>query len=204
MGTLPEGANQEVTLTYYLAIPYSLATAPTLAKSGAYVDTFDIKVYEGDDPLTMETPVVSTSVTLTITVDPMIDLSLVSSGGSFDISKTTKTVDMGNLYQGLSRTFDMRVRTNAGYSVTFSSDNNGNLKAAGVASLIPYSFYVNAVLLNMSNSKAVPVVGLSGAGSTDLQGLSYPIRMVIGNMGATTFYGGNHQDTVTITATTTE
>src|SRR5690606_6395492 len=99
-----------------------------------------------------------------------------------------------------------RVRTNAGFSVTFSSANNGKLKPVNplTNSQVPYMFYANSALLDLSNSLSVPVVGLTGSGQTNLDGLAYPIRIVIGSLTAPNILGGPHQDSITITATTTE
>jgi hypothetical protein len=74
----------------------------------------------------------------------------------------------------------------------------------GKNSFVPYSFYANGTPLNLSNSSAVPVVGLSGSGSTGLSGLAYPLKIVIGSVTSSTILGGPHSDDITITATTTE
>ncbi|MCM2276722.1 MAG: spore coat protein U domain-containing protein [Oligoflexia bacterium] len=206
MGGFPAGTNLTQTLTYYLDIPYGNATSPTLVGSGSFTDTYAVEVFETSvPPVPTDVPVTSSNVNLTITVNPMIKLSLVSTGGGFDAALNSRSVDFGNLYQGATSQFDLRVRTNAGYSITFSSGYNGNLKpGAASGSNVPYSFYVNGVLLDMSNSAAVPVVGLSGAGQTTLSGLAYPIKTIVGSLAGAGIQAGLHQDTVTITATTTE
>jgi len=98
------------------------------------------------------------------------------------------------------------VRTNAGFQVTFSSVNNGKLKttAVGGTATVPYLFYSNGVLLNLSNSNAVPVTGLSAAGQTGLSGLAYPLKVIIDSMAGGISQGGPYEDTVTISASTTE
>ncbi|MBX7231632.1 MAG: hypothetical protein K1X29_06055 [Bdellovibrionales bacterium] len=205
-GGFQTGTNLSQIILYYLDIPYSLATTPTLLSSGTYNDTFTINLYEGDNPLAFVTPVASASMTLTVQVLKMIALSLVDSGGGFSLGSTTRNINLGTLAEGSSASFDLRIRTNAGFSVTFSSTHNGKLHHINPAknSLVPYLFYANSSLLNLSTSSSVPVTGLSGNGQTTLSGLAYPLRIVVGSLNGLNLVGGNHQDDITITATTTE
>ncbi|MGZ3742801.1 MAG: spore coat protein U domain-containing protein [Pseudobdellovibrionaceae bacterium] len=193
------------TLNYYLEIPFNLATTPALVSSGTYTDSFIISLYEGNGP-PYGTLVTSKSINLTVTVPPMIALSLVDSGAAFQLGHLSKNVDFGTLGEGATASMDLRVRTNAGFSVTFSSNNNGKMKhtSPGKNSLVPYTFLVNGAAIDLSNSNLVPVVGLTGSGSTGLSGLAYPLKVIIGNMSSPTILGGPHSDDITITATTTE
>ncbi|MCM2324492.1 MAG: hypothetical protein NDJ90_14635, partial [Oligoflexia bacterium] len=174
--------------------------------AGAFTDTYAVEVFETNvPPVPTDVPVTSGNVTLTVTVNPMIRLSLVSTGGGFDPGLTNRNIDFGTLYQGQSAQFDLRVRTNAGFSVTFSSAYNGKLKpGAASPSSVPYTLTAGGVALDLSNSAAVPVVGPVGPGQTSMSGLAYTIRTVIGNVVGAGVMAGLHQDTITITATTTE
>jgi spore coat protein U-like protein len=203
----PVGTNITQTLQYFLDIPSSSSLAPTIVKDGAYVDTYTLNVYEGSDPtLVGATPVTSASVTLTVNVPKMIRLSMVSSGGAFDDASLNRNVDMGTLITGTSATFDLRVRTNAGFEVTFSSAGNGKMRKTGVTTGpgVPYILYANGTALDLSNSATVPVTGLSGTGETSTNGLAYPIRIVIDNYTPAQFPGGHKEDNILVTATTTE
>jgi hypothetical protein len=199
------GTNMSQTVTYYFQIPPALAQSPTLVGAGTYTDSFTINLYEGSTPTAFNTPVDTKSVSISISVPTMIALSLVSSGGGFQTGATNKNVSFGTLAEGSAQGIDIRVRTNAGFSVSFSSANNGKLAHTDPAktSTVPYSFYANGALLNMSASASTPVVGLTGSGQTSLSGLAYPLRMVIGTVG-TSALGGPHADVITVTATTTE
>ena len=205
-GGFPAGTNLNQTILYYLEIPYSMATTPVLAAAGSYTDNFTINLYEGSNPLAFATPEDSASIALSVNVDKLIAVSLVDSGGAFQTSSTSRSIDFGSLSDGESSSFDMRVRTNAGFSVTFSSANNGRLKHINPAknSFVSYKLYVNSVLLNMSSSSGSPVTGLGGGGSTAMDGLAYPIKIVIGNVGGMSSVSGRHEDQITMTATTTE
>jgi spore coat protein U-like protein len=200
-GAIP--ASQSV--NYYFEIPQNLATTPSLVSSGTYTDTFIIDLYYGDGP-PFGTLVTSKSINITVTVPPMIALSLVDSGAAFQLGHLTKNVDFGTMSEGATASMDLRLRTNAGFSVTFSSENNGKMKhtTPGKNSLVPYTFFANGAILNLGNSKLVPVVGLAGSGSTGMTGLAYPLKIVIGNVTGSGVMGGPHSDDITITATTTE
>src|SRR5690606_30649594 len=121
MVTMPAGGGPQVEM-YYFDIPFAQATTPTLVPAGTYTDSFVINVYEGNDPTNFaDPPDASTSVNVNITVPEMIDLALVDTGGVFQPTATTKSIDFGTLHTGKVARFDLRLRTNAGYQVTFSS-----------------------------------------------------------------------------------
>jgi hypothetical protein len=204
MGGFAGGNNMVQAASYYFQIPYNADVAPALISAGSFTDTFTIDLYEGSDPSTYITPVDTKSISVTINVPKIIAISLVSSGGGFIEGQTTKNVNFGTLYEGQTSGLDLRVRSNAGFDVSFSSLNNGNMKHVSANSLVPYKLYVNGVILNMTNSLAVPVSGLTRAGQTSLSGLAYPIKVVIGNVSTTAKLSGAHSDSITITATTTE
>jgi len=199
MGNLPAGSNPQ-TFFYYFDIPYAAATSPSLASAGIYTDGFQINAYEGTTPTAFASPpAASTQVNVSITVDKMIALSLVDTGGVFQDSATTKSINFGYLSTGQTSRFDIRVRTNAGYSLTLQSGNNGKLKHSSSNSTVPYSIYVNNAPADLSG--VAPVI--TGSGSTSLSGLGLPTKIVIGTVGAQAL-SGNYSDTVTITATATE
>lgn len=202
-GGFQAGTGLSQQILYYIEIPVSLATTPTLVSAGTFVDTYVVNLYEGSDPMAFVTPVDSANITFTVNVDKMINLSLVDSGGSFNVAATSRNVNFGTLQEGLAAYFDLRVRTNAGFSITFSSTNDGRMKHPTKNSYVPYSFYANAALLNLTGSSSTPVTGLSGSGQTSLSGLAYPIRIVVGSLSGGVV-SGTHQDDITITATTTE
>ena len=199
MVTMPAGGNPQVEM-YYFDIPFSSATSPTLVPAGVYTDSFIINAYEGNDPAAfVDPPATSTAVNVNITVPKMIQLALVDTGGVFQETATSKSIDFGSLNPGKVSRFDIRVRTNAGYQVTMASANGGNMKHSVGATLIPYTLTVNGVAADMSG--AAPV--LNSGGQTPLSGLGYPVRIVIGALPNMPL-AGDYQDTVIITATTTE
>ena len=206
VGGFQAGTNLTQSQVYYIQIPFNAATSPSLAAAGTYTDTYVVNLYEGADPTAFITPVSTASITLTVTIAKMIGLSIIDSGGAYSSGATSRNIGFGTLSEGASQAFDLRVRTNAGYSVTFSSAHDGRLKHTNVAknSFVPYSFYVNGSVLSLTGSSTVPVVGLTGNGQTSLSGLAYPMKIVIGSITGAGTLGGPHADDMTITATTTE
>ncbi len=203
-GGFAGGTNMSQASTFYFHIPYNADVAPALISAGTFADSFNVSLYEGSDPLTFVTPVDSETVTVSITVPKIIAISLVSSGGGFVEGQTSRNVNLGSLYEGQATGLDLRVRSNAGFEVTFSSLNNGSMKHASANSLVPYKFYVNGAILDMTNSLSVPVSGITRSGQTSLSGLAYPLRVVVGRVSDGTKVSGAHADSITITATTTE
>lgn len=203
-GGFAGGTNMVQSVNYYFHIPYNASSGAALIPAGTYTDTYTLNIYEGSDPTLFVTPEGSpTAVTTTVNVPTLIAISIVNPGGGFVEGQTMQNMNMGSLYEGETVSLDLRVRSNAGFDVTFSSLNNGNMKHATANSLVPYKFYVNGSMLDMSNSATVPVSGLTRSGQTALTGLAYPIKVVIGNVTSGKL-SGSHADTITVTATTTE
>lgn len=202
-GSFATGANQAQPQSYHLDIPFNLATTPTLKPSGSYTDVYVLKVYEGEFGTTTSV-VASANVTLTTSMPKKVELSLVSTGGAFDPNDTTQAVDFGTLSAGAVRALDMLVRSNAGFSITFSSQNNGVLKHAspGVTTTVPYTLAVNSVPQNLGSSSAAPVVVATGSGQSTLAGVVNPVQLTIGSV--TDKMAGNYFDNITVTAATIE
>ncbi len=197
MITLPAGSNPQTEL-YYFDIPYSSATTPVLATSGTYLDTFIINAYEGSDPTLFAAPADATaSVSVTMTVPKIIALSMVDTGSAFQDSATTKTINFGNLFTGQVSRFDLRLRSNAGFKVSVNSTNGGKMKHTTSTALVPYSLYVNNVLADPTG--VIPV--LTASTTTPLNGLGYPVKIVVGAIAASAL-SGSYADTVVITVET--
>jgi hypothetical protein len=204
--TFPAGTNILHTLQYFFDIPSSGSMDSTIVKDGTYTDTYTLNVYEGSDPTVAgPTPVTSSTITVTTIVPTIIRLSMVPQGGTFDDASINRTINFGVMSPGQSSNFDIRVRTNAGFSLAFSSANDGKMKPPAIPTSagVPYLFYVNNALLDLSASSGTPVTVPSVSGETSMQGLVYPVKIVIGSFAATTI-GGAQSDSITITATSIE
>lgn len=199
MVTLPAGSGPQV-VQYFFDIPYALATSPFLAHAGTYTDNITINAYEGVTPSSyVSPPAASAAVGISVLIEKLIKLSLTDLGGIFVDGATTKAINFGKLTTGEISRFNLALQTNAGFEVTLSSANAGNLKHVTAASLIPYTLTVNNVAADLTG--AVPVV--SGSGQTSLNGLIYPVKITVGSIPSTSI-AGNYSDVVTVTAVVTE
>lgn len=204
-GSFSEGSNLSQTWLYYFNIPAYGSIYPTLAKSGNYLDTFSINVYEGGDPTVPNpVPIATNNVTAQVNIPPIIRMAVVSSGGAFSPTATNKDVNFGSIFPGEYKNFDIRVFSNAGFRIVFSSRNNGKMRNPDYpfGTGVPYALFVNGGLLDLSNSAFNPITGLLGTGQTQPEGLAYPVRVRIGNF-QNMPASGIIEDLILITATTT-
>ena len=204
-GSFPMGQNLSQTLTYYFQIPQGLATTPTLKPSGLYSDLFTVNIYEGTTSANFGTPDSVANTTVATTIPKIIDLSLANSGGTFDPAQTSQSLNFGTLTEGQAMGFDLKVRSNAGFNVTFSSQNNGVLKHSNpnIMDTIAYSLSVNSSIKDLSHSQTTPVTTATGSGQTSLSGVTSPVRVSIGQVGSNRM-AGQYSDNITVTATTNE
>ena len=200
-GSFGTGANQSQSLTYFLQIPYNLATTPRLKPAGMYADNFMVSIYNGNVGDSLSSPDATAGISLSTAVPRNVQLSLVCTGAGFDPNSTTQALDFGNLTENALRTFDIRILTNAGFSVTFTSQNQGVLKhtSSDVKTTIPYKVAVNSTLQNLTNG---PVVVANGGGQTTTSGAVNPVSITIGSVADKV--AGNYSDVITVTVATTE
>ncbi|MFN8370541.1 MAG: spore coat protein U domain-containing protein [Bacteriovoracaceae bacterium] len=194
------GSNSTRAVSYYVKMPY-IAPPTGMYAGGTYSDTYIVKIFEGNRGNTT-IPAYSTSVTVTTIVPKVINISLVDSGAAYDVLDTSQTLNFGTLTTGEQQGFDMRVLTNAGFKVSFSSQNNGNLKHASYNSLVSYGLKVNNVNINLAGSSTTPVDVATGSGIYYATSAPLPVLVTIGNI--TDKLAGSYSDYITVTATTTE
>ncbi len=190
------------TLTYYVQIPSSSAMSPTYKPSGGYTDSFLARLWHGK-PSHTSTPVATTSVGISAFVPKIIDLSL-TQGTAFDPTQTSLHLDFGTLTAGASESFNLLVRTNAGYAVSMSSQNGGALapSSAKVETRVPYAIAVDGTTRALSGSQSTPVTVATGPGQTSSSGVSHPVAVTIGS--PANAMAGTYTDVITVTAATTE
>lgn len=206
VGSFSAGQGLSQTQTFYLQIPYSLATTPSLKPPGLYVDNLVVSVFGGAIG-SLVSPDATAHLGVATTVPRDIELSLVPSGGGFDPNSTAQTLDFGTLAQGMARSLDLRVLSNAGYVVTFSSQNNGNLVLSGSggqdpSTRVPYRVTVNSAAQNLAGSATNPVPVATGWGQTTTSGIVNPVLITIGDVSGKV--AGRYSDNITVTVATTE
>ncbi len=176
-------------LSFFLVIPTEQVVRP-----GTYTDTVTVTAYEGD--LTNNIQHRTRTLTISATVLEQIDLSLVNPGGSFNPSLTSRLIDFGILQAGKFSDFDLRVRSNIGYSVTLSSQNQGNMAHIDPTdtSRVPFSFTANSANVDLSGPAATVI---NTPLPTSPLGVPYPMRVTVGAIGNAS--AGDYRDNITIT-----
>lgn len=199
-GSLGVGVGLTASHTYYFQIPNADATTPSIKPSGTYTDSFNVKVYKSKVHSDFTgSPDDNKNVAVSISVPKILDISMVDSGAGFDAGAVFKSLDFGTISANQYLGFDFIVRTNAGYQVTFSSTNSGNMKHVSIpSSTIPYTVEAHS----SSFSLASPTVILTGSGQTNPSGQRNDIKIRIGNFGDVD--SGQYSDYITVTAATTE
>jgi spore coat protein U-like protein len=192
--SFPDHAGSMQNAESYRAV---LATA-SYRPVGFYSDSVLVRLYEGT--LSSYTLRDSTYVSFFYSSTRSIDLSLVSTGAPFDASATSRTLDFGTLYQDEALSFDIVLKTNAGYSVSMSSQNGGMMKHVSLAgNSVPYSMSVNGVAVGLGAGNEVVATG-SGASSSE--GTRVPVLVSIGSLSNSA--SGDYRDFITITVQTTQ
>lgn len=190
-------------LNYFFKLGTLSTTATT--RAGTYSDSVLVTASE-DDYLSAIPPEVSQPLLINIVVPQMISISLVDSGALHNNSSTSKILDFGELTEGEELGFDVRVVSNAGFTLSVSSANNQFLQLENetnsASNKIGYDFYASNLQRNLTSSLSTPVNISSGVGSTPIQGVSVPIRVIINNVENKN--SGIYKDYVTFTVATTE
>ena len=196
------GKNQTINYTYYM----SLAPEGNLAPhAGVYYDNVKVESYTGTY-INKGSLEYQRNLNIYIVVPKFTSLSLVDSGGAYDPSRTSKTLDFGELTTGKELSFDTRVISNAGYRLKISSANNGKLsrnRNFDHHSSIRYRFYSNGNLIDLDDSSDRPVTIATGSGVTSAQGAKIPIRVLIGKVDNSKS-PGTYQDYLTLTTITND
>lgn len=195
-GSFPAGRRLRNSHVYYFQLPGLDGSSRSLPAPGDYKNVYQVRVRDDGGRER------STNINVTVRVPKMVELSLVRTGGGFDPNDNSEVVDFGDMTANSSRDFDVRVRSNAGYSVSFASQNKSQLRhrTTSINSSIPYAVAVNGAAKDLTSGNAVVVA--SGTGTTDLSGRAIPVNVKLTNT-ADRLEGG-YLDNITVTVTTTE
>jgi spore coat protein U-like protein len=186
------GDNVSVQLIYYIRIKQVSVESPVYRSHGAYQDGYAINVY---DPGNLVQPLTTRVVQLSLTVPPILDVSLVPYGYAFSSNSTTYTLDLGDLARVTTGNLDIVVRTNTGCSVLISSVNNGRLlNTSNSLSYILYSFVMNGIYIPLTS---VPTQILSSSSNTSTDGVSNHVS--ISSIPGINPLAGEYDDTINIT-----
>jgi hypothetical protein len=194
--------NETKNHTYYMKLAPFGSDPPA---AGTYFDDIQVQAYSGTYT-NINSYEGYSNMYMYIIVSKFTSISLVESGGVYDPTQTTKTLNFGELATNEELNFDVRVVSNSGYRLNVSSSNNGLMKQVGSAastSQIEYKFYSNGSLVGLGNSANTSVTIASGSGVTSSLGVKIPIKVVIGTVDSTKL-PGTYQDYITLTTISTD
>lgn len=165
---------------------------------GTYSDTITISIYEGT---TKDNGSLAKQYSFSINVEVPSDvsLSLVNSGAAFDAARTSLSLDFGTLETSETLSFDLVIKANAGYGLSFRSENSGNLKHETEAQLIAYELDISGIGSNLSLSSEQSFSLPAYDTATYQDGFRYPITVRIGDV--TNKLSGSYSDFITLTIT---
>jgi spore coat protein U-like protein len=194
VSSFPDNAGSTQNVESYRAVLGNVTSIPV----GLYFDTVTVRLYEGT--LSGYFLRDSTTVNFQYSSTRSIDLSLVPTGGAFNASATSMSLDFGTMYTGESRAFDIVLVTNAGYSLSMNSQNSGQMKHESLSNgAVPYALTVNSSVVSLGGGNTVVA---RGSGVSPSGGSRVPVVVTIGALANSV--SGTYRDSITITVQTTE
>lgn len=181
------------TFSFVVTIP-----AQQIKPPGLYQDAVKITLYQGT--LSGYAEASSRTIAISTRVAELAELALVNPGEPFAPQAVTKALDFGTLVEGKSLSFDLRVRSNAGYQVTLESESGGRLKHSNPAdpSQVPYTVSLGGTRVDISRGRAVPLARQRIL--TSAQGDSYACVVTIGPV--SDLSPGNYRDNILVSVAT--
>ena len=177
-------------LSYIIVVP-----PQQIKPSGRYNDAIKVTLYSGTPNNYVQKD--SRTVTFSIMVDEVAEMSLVKAGASFDPGGKSQAMDFGPLEKGKAKGFDLRVRSNVGYHVTLESQNAGVLKNIDLhyKDTIPYVLKTGGKPVSLGSGRQTPISKNNWL--TDHNGDQHEILITVGDTSKVT--AGTYRDNVLIT-----
>ncbi|TWB64270.1 spore coat protein U-like protein [Nitrospirillum viridazoti] len=129
---------QTATTGFYASVP-----AGQLVGSNYYFDQVTVTLYQlnssGNIVAVMDSAIVQVRATVRTSVSATVNVG----GVRTNLGASAANVDFGELTTGASRSFDLEVSGNTGYSVSIQSQNGGRLVNNDAGTSIPYSMTVD-------------------------------------------------------------
>jgi hypothetical protein len=184
--------------SFHFYLPYLNSTI----RGGDFTDQVNVYLYSVSSfgTVSLESTRV---INVNVTVPKDIALSLVDTGAAFDENDTSQTLDFGVLQNNEENSFDIRIKSNAGYSLFLSSQNNYKIVNQQNSSYsIYYSFYLDNNSHDLSSSSGSAVLVAQAPGVTSHLGAKHEAKVRIGNVSGK--LNGTYADYVTVTVVTLE
>jgi hypothetical protein len=168
-----------------------------LPAPGIYADNLILLLYEGT-PDKHKKSADNTSLAISVTMNPVMDISLSEAGTLFNLAGASLALGFGVLEAGGNRSANLIVRANVTFTITVSSQYGGVLKTIDPldSSQVPYAFTVDSLTVPLP--AGTPQRILTSAPATSFSGISYQISVTIGSVGWVS--EGEYSDIITILA----
>lgn len=184
--------NQSKTLTGVFKMP----AQETSFGSGHYQDVVDVTVYayKGDHNNRR-----GMTKQLVINVQKRVNvaLSIVPEGANFTHGSSQAVLDFGRMTTGKELGADLIIKSNIGYRIQMSSQNDGQLKHVTKNEYIPYTFFFSGNSRSLSGTSSNPISLTHKNYSSIAAGDRYNMRFRVGNISNKPF--GQYSDNITIT-----
>lgn len=177
-------------LSYVIVVPPGQVTP-----SGFYMDQLKITVYQGtlDNFVEKDTK----TVTFSIRVDAVTELSLGEPGAPFDSKAKARRLDFGTLDKGKTKGFDLRVSSNSGYHATLESEHGGVMKHVDprFTATIPYVLQAGGAPVKLGRGQQTALSRNNRL--TDRNGDRHELVVIIGEIGNAP--AGTYRDNIIVT-----
>ncbi len=178
------------TLLYYWSIDPQLVVGAATYQDSAVI----FSLYQG----TIAAPTLEDQLTVTVSavVPQVVELSLVPTGGAFDAADINETVNFGTLVEGAQQSFDLLVRSNSGYQVSFQSAESSTMrKSPPNPDNVSYTVTVGGNPADLSSGAGVVVATAGGA--TPVNGDRLAVTFTVGTVSGRRT--GSYDDNITVT-----
>ncbi|MEI6875545.1 MAG: spore coat protein U domain-containing protein [Spirochaetota bacterium] len=195
-GVFPVQSNRKTeTLSFVVVVP-----AGQMPYSGIYQDVLVLNLYQGT-PDNHGPSVGTASVTVTLAMPAVMDMSLARTGGAFLEGIPSLNLDFGALSIGEIRSADLIVRSNTPYSLSVSSQFGSTLMNVDSAStgMVPLQFKVKGVVFSLAQGALTPLVSVATPPPADSAGERFDLLFTVGDFDLAP--AGNYRNVLSFTLT---
>lgn len=182
-----------------LSVPYRFAPA------GIYNGNYQFNLYEGTLSSYKLISTQAKQVNFYYEIKKNIGVSVVEKGAPFDLHNynSSLNIDFGKMKVNDSKTFDIVVLSNAGFEVSLSSMNNGQMLHTDGQSSVDYTVSINNRYgRSLRGSETNPFVVARYSGVTPIRGKRISGKVTISNL--SNARAGKFSDVIEVIATTLE
>ena len=160
--------------TYTLEIPED-----QFVSVGVYTDIIVADLYNNT---ISGSPEDSENITISITVEPSVNMSIVDVGAGYNASTTSYDMDFGSLSEGEFLEADAVARANTPYTISIYSYNGSRMKHETVDEYVPYTLSVDNNSVDVT-TPMIPVNIITNAPMTPSTGTAHQIKVIIDSYG---------------------